>query len=235
MPSDTSAKRLELFRRTAGTGDTRFRIDDDIVGVDHAGFHQRDQRQLRAGRIAARHRDQPRIGDRRARDFGQAIDGFALQPDGAVRMAVPFRIDFRIGEPKIGREIEHTEMRRECRDHLLRRAMRQAAEDEIELAPIDIRDGDEIGEDMAREMRENRADPLAGLAIRGQRADRRIRVVRQDAQQLGAGVTGRAQDADPHLVRARSHEPLLSSTNTSPEKERASRRTPLIENTPMPA
>ena len=144
-----------------------------------------------------------------------------------MRVAVPFRIDLGIGEPEIGREIEHAQMRRQRRDHLLRRAVRQAAEDEIELAPIDIGDGDEIGQDVAREMREDRADPLAGLAIGGQRDDRRIRMMREDAQQLGAGVAGCAQDADPRLVRARSHEPLLSSTNSNPEKERAPRRTPL--------
>src|SRR6185437_9506571 len=84
-------------------------------------------------------------------------------------------------------------------------------------------------------MREDRTDLLAGLSVRGEHVKRSVRVMREDAQQFGAGVTGRAQDADPNLIRARSHEPLLSSTNGNPQKERAPRRTPLIENTPMPA
>src|SRR5579863_7381036 len=72
---------------------------------------------------------------------------------------------------------------------------------------------------MTCEMRKDRADLLACLTVRSQRANRGIRVVRKDAQQLGAGVTGRAEDADPCLVRARSHEPLLSSTHGSLKKK----------------
>src|SRR5262245_51813830 len=50
-------------------------------------------------------------------------------------------------------------------------------------------------------MREHRLDRLAGVAFGGHPGDARLGMVVQQAQELDAGVAGRAQDADAHAVR----------------------------------
>ena len=111
----------------------------------------------------------------RAAHLGEAVHRFFLQRDRAMRVAVPFGIDRRIGEAEIGREIENAQMLRQAGDHLLRGAVRQAAEDEIDLAPIDFADLHELRQVADQQMRKHRADVFAGLTVRRQRHDLGVR------------------------------------------------------------
>ena len=104
---------------------------DDLVGLDRLGLEQRDQRQLRAGGVAARIGDQPRLLDLAPIDLDEAVDRLLLQLGRVMLVAVPLRVGRRIGEPEVGRQIDHLGRRRLCQKilhHLLRGRMRQRAE-----------------------------------------------------------------------------------------------------------
>ena len=49
-----------LLRRPARSGHAGLGIDDDLVGIDGLGLEQRNERELRAARVAARIGDEPR-------------------------------------------------------------------------------------------------------------------------------------------------------------------------------
>ena len=71
---------------------------------------QRDQRKLRAGRVAAGIGDEMRAGDVVAIDLGEAVDRLPLQLRRVVLVAVPARVG--VGrEPEVGRQIDHLDRR----------------------------------------------------------------------------------------------------------------------------
>ena len=78
--------------------------------------------------------------------------------------------------------------------------MGQAAEDRVERVPGGIPDLDEVGKARAIEMGKDRAQALARAAFGGQQADREAVVMRQQAQQLAAGIAARAEHADARGV-----------------------------------
>ena len=84
-----------LFGRASRAGHAGLGVDDDLVELDRLGLDQRDQRQLRAGRVAAGIGDQPGLLDLAPVDFGQPIDGFFLQLGGVMLVAIPLRIGRR--------------------------------------------------------------------------------------------------------------------------------------------
>jgi hypothetical protein len=85
-------------------------------------------------------------------------------------------------------------------DDFLGGAVRQAAEDDIERRPVDLADCDQIGEVFAGKVRKDRADRLPGLTVGGQGRDLGLRVIAQEAQQLGPCVSARAEYSDPKPI-----------------------------------
>ena len=77
-----------LLRRAARAGNPRLRVDDDPPGVDLPRRDQRDQRQLRGGRVAAGVGDEARVRDRRAVDLGEAVDRLGLKLGREMGVAV---------------------------------------------------------------------------------------------------------------------------------------------------
>ena len=87
---------------TAGTGDARLAVGDQVVGVDQPGFQQRQKAKLHRGGIAAGDGDQAGLANLIAADLGQAVDGFLEQTRGAVRLAVPVGPDAGVAQPEVG-------------------------------------------------------------------------------------------------------------------------------------
>ena len=108
--------------------------------VDQAGLEQRPQRQLRGGRVAAGVGDQIGRPDRLARELGQAVDGILLALGRPVRLAVGPLVERGVAQAEIGREVDHLGAARQLADHVLGRAVRQAAEHDIERARIVVLD-----------------------------------------------------------------------------------------------
>ena len=133
--------------------------------------------------------------------LGEAVDGVALPFDRPVRLAVGPLVQGRIAQPEVGREVDDLGAARHLADHVLRGAVRQAAEHHVQRAEIEVADLGQRGQAASGEVREHRLDRLAGIALRGHADDARLGVVVQQAQELGAGVAGRAQDPDAHAVR----------------------------------
>ena len=102
MPSDDFGEQHLLLGRPARSGHAGLGIDDDLVGIDRLGAQQRDERQLRAGRIAARIGDEARLLDRVAIELDQPVHRLFLELRRIMLVAIPARIGGRIGETKIG-------------------------------------------------------------------------------------------------------------------------------------
>ena len=176
-------------------------IDHDLVGVDRLGSQERRDRKLRAARVAARIGDKPRLLDLVAIDLDQSVDRLALQLRCVMFVSVPFRIGRGVGQPEVGRKIDHLRFRRlveQVGDHLLRRGMRQCAECEVELHlfPIRLVDRHQLRQPERRELREHRAHLLAGTPVGGEQHEVSARMAQQQPHQLRAGVTRGAEDAD---------------------------------------
>ncbi len=172
-------------------------------GVDQLGPQQRHQRQLRGGRIAAGIGDEAGALHLFARDLGQAIGRLALQFRGAVLVAIPFGVGRGVGKAEIGRQIDDLQMIGQPGDDLLRGAVRQPAEHQVEIAPVDLADRDQVRQSLAGQMRKDRGDRLAGLTVGGQGADLGLRVIAQEAQELGPGIAAGPQYPDPNPVSCR--------------------------------
>src|SRR6516164_8765624 len=71
------------------TGDTRLAIGDQMRGVDHACFEQRQESELHRGRVTARVSDDACALDLRAVDLGESVDRFLEQIGARMRYAVP--------------------------------------------------------------------------------------------------------------------------------------------------
>ncbi len=199
-----------LFRRPARAGHARLGVDDDLVGIDGLGFEQRNQRQLGAGRVAAGIGDEPRRLDLVPINFGQAVDRSLLQFGREMLVAVPARIGGGIGEAEIGREVDDFGLRRprhQILDDLLRRAVRQRAEREIEpeRLPIGVLDRGQRRQRIGRELRKDVGHGLAGAAIGRQQHD-------LDARMANAGA---APIPRRYSRRRRARRFLLSSDMNS--------------------
>ena len=117
-------------------------------------------------------------------DFGQAVDRVLLQFRREMLVAVPARIGRGIGEPEIGRQVDDLGLRRarhQILDDLLRRAVRQRAEDEIEpeRLPIGVLDRGQRRQRIGRELREHVRHGLAGAAIGREQHDLDMRMAQQ--------------------------------------------------------
>src|SRR5713226_3817035 len=84
-------------------------IDPDEI--DRLCRQERDQRELGAGRVAAGIGDEMGAPDLVAIDLGEPVDRLPLQIGRMVLMAIPAGVGRRIGEPKVGRKIDHLDRR----------------------------------------------------------------------------------------------------------------------------
>jgi hypothetical protein len=143
-------------------------------------------------------------------------------------VAVPRGVGLHVAQPEVGGEVHHPHRLGQAGDqvlaalaehlvheavagavhqaghHLLRRAVRQGAEDHVDLQarPLDLLDGDEVGKAQAAQVGEDALHGLAGVAVAGQHDDLDVGMAGQQADQFGAHVPAGAQDgaAQPLVV-----------------------------------
>ena len=218
MTNAIGVKALRDFREQHGllgrapcARHARLGIDDNFVELDRLVLDQRNERQLRAGRVAAGIGDQPRLPDLAPVNFGQTVDGLLLQLRRVMLVAVPFRVGRGIRQAKVGRQIDHLgrwRLRQQILDDLLRRRVRQGAERNVQrgASPVDAIDRDKLRQRKRRELRKHIAHRLAGAALGGQQHDLGARVAQQHAHQLAPGIARGPQHAD---LRFCGHESIL--------------------------
>ena len=61
-------------------------------------------------------------------ELGEAVDRLGLEVEGVVGVAVPVLVDRGVAQAEVGGKIDHLEVARELRDHLLGGGVRQGAE-----------------------------------------------------------------------------------------------------------
>jgi hypothetical protein len=107
-------------------------VDDDVVGLEVAAFHERRQRRNRRRRIAAGVRHEISPLDPVAEELGQSVDRLSEPPLIWMLVSMPF--DKRRGgiEPVVGAEIHRLRPGGEhLRNDLVAPAVRQAGEDAL--------------------------------------------------------------------------------------------------------
>ena len=72
-------------------------------------------------------------------------------------------------------------------------AVRQPAKGDVDLVPVDLVGGDELGQVEAGKMREDLGEALAGVTLGDQRGDLKRRMQRGEPDQVGAGIAARAE------------------------------------------
>jgi hypothetical protein len=139
-------------------------------------------------------------------------------------VAVPLGVAVEIGEAEVGRQVDDLEVLGQAGDHLLRRAVRQAAEHHVAVVPVGLVDRGHDRQAEAGEMREHDVDRLAGVAVGGQQRDADARMTQQQAQELAPGVAAGAQDTDPdRLLCVHDSSPFRLSFVIRPKTKGASR------------
>ena len=116
-----------------------------------------------------------------------------------VLVAVPGLVGLRVAEPEVGRHVDELDLRvlgQHRRGDLLGGAVRQAAEDGVDAAPVGILDRGEARQVDEAEMRKDLGHRLAGMGIGGERRDLHPRVEEREADEVGAGIAGCAEHAD---------------------------------------
>ena len=183
-----------------GAADCRLGVDEDVRGGGPAGLDQGRERKQGGGGIAARTGQQARLGDGVAGQFAEAVDRVLLQLGCAVGVAVPAGVGVFVGEPEIGRKVDHLETGRERRDDVLRGPVGQAAKHHVDGVPVHPVEGHQIGQGGARQVGKDRSEGFPGLAVGGEDADLGPRMAHQQAHQFGARVSAGADDGDPDRV-----------------------------------
>ncbi len=204
------AEQRVLLQAAARAGNAGFGVDDDVVHVDQFGFGERNQRQQRRGRIAAGTRHEPGCRYLLPIKLGEPVNGFTLKAGCAVLVAVPLRVYAHVAKPEIRRHVEDLDRRiggNDGRGDLLRGAVRQPAEHGIETGPVDLFPFHKPRQVEHEEMRKNLVHRLASMGICGERRYLDARMPRQQPHRVGAGVTGRADNAD---LLSRAHDTVPS-------------------------
>lgn len=148
-------------------------------------------------------RDEPSLAHIVTRQLCEAVHSLGLEVLGAVLAAIPLAVDVDVLEPEVGAEVDDFEAvgEGEVADNLLRRRVREAAEDDVARGvPV----GDGVVRDEGREarlgeaeLREDVAHGVPRVALRGRESRYRgARVRRQEAYELDACVARGAEDAD---------------------------------------
>ena len=71
--------------------------------------------------------------------------------------------------------------------------MRQSAECDVDVIPIDLVGGDEVRQAKGAEMGEDFRERLAGMAFGDERGDLNMRVSGGEPNEIGAGIAGCAE------------------------------------------
>ena len=135
--------------------------------------------------------------------LGQPVDRLALQLRRAMLVPVPFRVGRHVAQPEIRRHVDDLDLRiggEHRRGDLLRRAVRQAAEDGVEPGPVHLLPFDQARQVEHEEMRKDLRHRLAGMRVGGERDDLDVRMPGGEADEVGAGIAGCAENADPDLL-----------------------------------
>mmetsp|Transcript_22975 Transcript_22975/g.39438 ORF Transcript_22975/g.39438 Transcript_22975/m.39438 type:complete len:275 (+) Transcript_22975:897-1721(+) len=159
-----------LFGAATGAADAALGIDRDVVRVDEVALDQRQQRQLRARRVAPRIGDEPGGSDLVPGELDETIHGVLLQLRRLVLVAVPFGIGVDVLEPEIGGEVDNLDMRRQLGDDLLCRPVRQAAEHRVDVVEVGVSNRYQVGKFQCREVRKHGGKGLSSFAVRGENA-----------------------------------------------------------------
>ena len=190
------------LRAATGAGDPAGGVDDHAGALDEAGVEQRRQGERGGRDVAAGRGDEPGADQLLAVALGQAVGGLGEQGRLVVLEAVPLRVQRGVLEPVGRRQVDDAadpsdELRREGH----RRLVREAEEHDVE--PVDAVDGVVVGGRQLEvgvgggQRRVQRGGGRAGLRIGRRHRHVEARVAGQQAQQLGAGVARRPDDAGP--------------------------------------
>ena len=118
-------------------------------------------------------------------------------------VAVPLRVDRRVAQPEIGREIDDLQRPRQVADDFLAGGVRQGAEAEIDAREIDLVDLAHHRQVEMAQVREDAGHGLAGTSLGGHRDDLHRRMGGDQADELCARVPARPENCDVcHGVRA---------------------------------
>ena len=186
--------RLRLASRPA---DARLGIGDQVPRIDGTRLKQRQKAELHRGRIAAGIGDDARLADGLAVDLGQAVDRLRYQLGAGVLHLVPFFPFGHVLYAKVGGNIDqahagvyqpprivHGDGVGRGEEHhvaLLQRRRRGVGKGEV---------------DMTAQAGKQLAHRHPRFLARGNGAQFSLRMLRQYAQQLNAGVSGASDHAD---------------------------------------
>ena len=191
------------------------------------GARERREREERGGRVAAGRADD---GDRRvderlelgAVELGQPVDRDVEEVGVRVLEAVPARVVGRVAEAEVGPEVDDRGAGLDdARDDARGRAVGEGEEDGVDS-------GSEASTTQAGvgEVRVDAVERVAVAVAALEADDRHVRVAGQEADQLGADVAGRPDDADPDApvgvgAAGRDHPALRSRDETRRAVRRA--------------
>ena len=175
----------------------RLGVGDQRIRVQQSRLDQRQETQSHRRGVTTGIGHDPGLPNRLPIEFRETVDRLCQQLGTSVRRAVPLRPDFRIGEPKIGRQVDHPGAgRHQVRHHLHGGTVRGG-----EKHHIARRQGVTIGFGKS----EFERSPQIGEEIRyrparfgagGDHGDLHRRMRRQQTQQLHPGITGPTNDAN---------------------------------------
>ena len=182
-----------------GTADAAQRVGDDLLGIDQPGLEQRNGRQQDARRVTAGRGDERRVGDGVAPEFRQPVNGLGQPLRRGVFGAVKLVVRVGVVEAEVGAQVDHRHTALGQRHGKLGGdAVGQGEENGLRLIgeQVDRRLGKRqvTGSGMAGEAREDRGHRLAGILARSQHRQVDVRMLKQQAHQFLAGVTGGTHD-----------------------------------------
>src|SRR5258708_30881458 len=116
-----------------------------------------------------------------------------------IMIALSIGLTWVYGHTIICVDVDELEALRQCCDHLLRRAMGQTAESEIDARPVGILDLHRDRQVQAAQMRKYFRYPLSPLSARGPQPDLPPRVSRPQAPPFPPPITARPPRTRPPL------------------------------------
>ena len=227
--SEASAEEQSHLGLPAGAGHSGLAIGNEMRGVHYSGLEERQEAKLDGGGVAPRIADDAGALDGGAVHLGQAVDRFGEEIRASVRHAVPLGEDSRILEAKVGGEVDDP---RAGAHELagLRHGHAMWRREEHDIARIETGFGgiDEGERVPAAQAREHVGDRRSGILARRDRADLHLRMLREQPEQLDAGIASSADDAyldHGFLVRAWISQSILAPAITASGAATADRAT----------
>ena len=181
-----------------GATDARLAVGNQRGRIGQPLLQQRQETQLSGGRVATGHGNQARLLDRLAVDLRQAVDGLRQQFRRAMRLAVPLGPFFGILQAEVGGQIDHLGASgQQLTGQGMRHAMRSGKEHHVAAAEgRHVRHAESQAVVVAAQIGVHVGDLDALFRTRGDHRHFRLRVLRQQTQQLHTGVARAADDTD---------------------------------------